>query len=152
MNFEHEFFEDEVRDGFFVPAEIKHAWAAELEVLSEVDRICKKYNINYYADWGTLLATVRHEGFIPWDDDLDIVMKREDYKKFLEVAPDEMLPGYLVYNYSNHDDFWLFLASFMSFHILQELIYLFLIMCLVMKRQKVKEISWHYILLHLQII
>ena len=45
------FFEDEVRDGFFVPAEIKHAWAAELEVLSEVDRICKKYNINYYADW-----------------------------------------------------------------------------------------------------
>lgn len=41
MNFEHEFFEDEVRDGFFVPAEIKHAWAAELEVLSEVDRICK---------------------------------------------------------------------------------------------------------------
>lgn len=110
MNFEHEFFEDEVRDGFFVPAEIKHAWAAELEVLSEVDRICKKYNINYYADWGTLLATVRHEGFIPWDDDLDIVMKREDYKKFLEVAPDEMLPGYSVYNYSNHDDFWLFLA------------------------------------------
>ena len=108
MNFEHEFFEDEVRDGFFVPAEIKHAWAAELEVLSEVDRICKKYNINYYADWGTLLATVRHEGFIPWDDDLDIVMKREDYKKFLEFAPDEMLPGYSVYNYSNHDDFWLF--------------------------------------------
>lgn len=110
MNFEHEFFEDEVRDGFFVPAEIKHAWAAELEVLSEVDRICKKYNINYYADWGTLLATVRHEGFIPWDDDLDIVMKREDYKKFLEVAPDELPLGYSVYNYSNHDDFWLFLA------------------------------------------
>ena len=44
MNFEHEFFEDEVRDGFFVPAEIKHAWAAELEVLSEVDRICKNCN------------------------------------------------------------------------------------------------------------
>lgn len=113
---------------------MKHAWAAELEVLSEVDRICKKYNIQYYADWGTLLATVRHEGFIPWDDDLDIVMKREDYKRFLEVAPKELPEGYSVYNYSNHDDFWLFLArvvgkrriclkmiileDFMSFHIL----------------------------------
>lgn len=134
MNFELVFFEDEVRDGFFVPAEMKHAWAAELEVLSEVDRICKKYNIQYYADWGTLLATVRHEGFIPWDDDLDIVMKREDYKRFLEVAPKELPEGYSVYNYSNHDDFWLFLArvvgkrriclkmiileDFMSFHIL----------------------------------
>lgn len=110
MNFELVFFEDEVRDGFFVPAEMKHAWAAELEVLSEVDRICKKYHIQYYADWGTLLATVRHEGFIPWDDDLDIVMKREDYKRFLEVAPKELPEGYSVYNYNNHDDFWLFLA------------------------------------------
>ena len=51
MNFELVFFEYEVRDGFFVPAEMNHAWAAELEVLSEVDRICKKYNIQYYAYW-----------------------------------------------------------------------------------------------------
>ena len=56
MNFELVFFEDEVRDGFFVPAEMKHAWAAELEVLSEVDRICKKKNIKYTESFFTLTA------------------------------------------------------------------------------------------------
>lgn len=110
MYFDNSYFEDEVRDGFFVPSEVKHAWAAELEVLSEVDKLCKKHNIKYFADWGTLLATVRHEGFIPWDDDLDIVMKREDYEKFMAIANDELPEGYSAYNYKNHDDFWLFLA------------------------------------------
>ncbi len=110
MKFCKEFFEDEVRDGFFVPAEIKQAWAAELEVLSEIDRICKKHNIQYFADWGTLLATVRHEGFIPWDDDLDIVMKRDDYNRFMEIANTELPEGFSAYNFRNHDDFWLFLG------------------------------------------
>lgn len=110
INFENLYFEPEVRDGFYVPAMVKRAWAAELEVLAEVDRICRKHNIEYFADWGTLLATVRHEGFIPWDDDLDIVMKRADYKRFMEVAQNELPEGFAAYNYKNHDDFWLFLA------------------------------------------
>ena len=110
MKFCKEFFEDEVRDGFFVPAEIKQAWAAELEVLSEIDKICKKNHIQYFADWGTLLATVRHEGFIPWDDDLDIVMKRDDYNRFMEIANTELPEGFSAYNFRNHDDFWLFLG------------------------------------------
>lgn len=110
MIFDNSYFEDEVRDGFFVPAEIKQAWAAELEVLSEVDKICKKHHIQYFADWGTLLATVRHEGFIPWDDDLDIVMKRDDYNRFMKLAQTELPEGYSAYNFRNHDDFWLFLG------------------------------------------
>lgn len=110
MEFIQSFLEDEVRDGFFVPAEIKQAWAAELEVLSEIDKICKKHNIQYFADWGTLLATVRHEGFIPWDDDLDIVMKRDDYNRFMEIANTELPEGFSAYNFRNHDDFWLFLG------------------------------------------
>lgn len=110
MLFDNSFFEDEVRDGFFVPAEIKQAWAAELEVLSEIDKICKKHHIQYFADWGTLLATVRHEGFIPWDDDLDIVMKRDDYNRFMEIANTELPEGFSAYNFRNHDDFWLFLG------------------------------------------
>ena len=104
------YFEDEVRDGFFVPSEIKRAWAAELEVLSEIDKICKKHKIQYFADWGTLLATVRHEGFIPWDDDLDIVMKREDYRRFMEIAQTELPEGFSAYNFRNHDNLWLFLG------------------------------------------
>lgn len=110
MIFKDSYFEDEVRDGFFVPSEIKRAWAAELEVLSEIDKICKKHNIQYFADWGTLLATVRHEGFIPWDDDLDIVMKREDYRHFMEIAQTELPEGFSAYNFRNHDNLWLFLG------------------------------------------
>jgi hypothetical protein len=59
------YFEDEVRDGFYVPSMIKRSWAVELDVLSEVDRICQKYDIKYYAEWGTLLGAVRHAGFVP---------------------------------------------------------------------------------------
>jgi phosphorylcholine metabolism protein LicD len=110
MNIENEYLEDEVRDGFYIPSAVKRAWAAEMEVLSEVDRICRKHKIRYFADWGTLLATVRHEGYIPWDDDLDIVMKRADYERFMEIAQTELPEGFSAYNYRNHDDFWLFLA------------------------------------------
>ena len=110
LKFLDSYFEDEVRDGFFVPSEMKRAWAAEMEVLSEVDRVCRKHNIQYFADWGTLLAAVRHEGYIPWDDDLDIVMKRKDYERFMKIAGKELPDGFSAYNFHNHDDFWLFLG------------------------------------------
>lgn len=110
MEIQNSFFEDEVIDGFYVPAMIKRAWGAELRVLAEIDRICRKYDIQYFADWGSLIGTVRHEGFIPWDDDLDICMKRADYKKFLEVADKELKDDYKVFTYDRHPDFWLFLA------------------------------------------
>lgn len=110
MQLEQSFLLDEEREGFFIPSEIKQAWAAELEVFSEVDIICKKHNISYFAEWGTLLGTVRHRGFIPWDDDFDICMKRDDYNRFLQVAPEELPDGFEVYNYKNHEDFWSFMA------------------------------------------
>lgn len=92
------YLEDEVRDGFPVPSTIKRAWAVQLIILDKVDAICKKYNIPYYAESGTLLGVVRHGGYIPWDDDLDIVMKRPDYERFLEVAPSELPEGYSLLN------------------------------------------------------
>ena len=110
MEFLDAYFEDEVRDGFYVPAMMKRAWAAELEVLSEIDKICQKHQIPYFAEWGSMLGTIRHRGFVPWDDDLDISMKRKDYERFLEVAEAELPDGFAVYNYKNHDDFWHFLA------------------------------------------
>lgn len=104
------FLKEEVRNGFFIPAAIKQAWAAELEVLLEIDRVCKKHDIEYYADWGTLLGAVRHGGYIPWDDDIDIVMKRDDYLKFLSVA-NELEDGFYVQTYETQPDYWLFMAK-----------------------------------------
>ena len=63
---------------------------ANLYMLKEIDRICKKYGINYMLDAGTLLGAVRHKGFIPWDDDADVAMTRENYEKFARVAKKEL--------------------------------------------------------------
>ena len=61
-----------------------------LDILVEIDKICRKHNIKYWLDFGTLLGAVRHGGFIPWDDDLDIAMPSKDFHKFQEIAPKEL--------------------------------------------------------------
>lgn len=111
MGIKDSFLLDEVRCGFLVPSAIKQAWAAQLEVLAEIDRVCKKHNIQYFADWGTLLGAVRHGGYIPWDDDLDIVMKRADYERFMTVARFDMEEGFDVQNFRNQKDYWLFMGK-----------------------------------------
>lgn len=98
ISFSPSFFEDEVRDGFYVPTMMKRYWACHLKVLSEISKICSKYSIRWFAMLGTLLGAVRHQGYIPWDDDLDICMMRRDYEKFIEVASDELPDGYVLFN------------------------------------------------------
>ena len=73
---------------------LRKAQMREVAILQEVDKICRKHDIKYWIDFGTLLGAVRHGGFIPWDDDLDISMLSSDYQKFMEVAPQE-LPDWL---------------------------------------------------------
>lgn len=104
MQFPKSFFEDEVRDGFYVSSMIKRAWAAQLEILEDIDKVCKKHNLQYFAEWGTLLGAIRHGGFIPWDDDMDICMKREDYNKFSQVALQELPDGYGMLDFAHSDD------------------------------------------------
>ena len=90
LEFKSDFFKEEERNGFTISETMKRAWATELDVLSRVIAVCKKYNLTYYAYYGTLLGTVRHHGYIPWDDDVDIALKYEDYRKLLEVLPGEL--------------------------------------------------------------
>ena len=87
------FLEPEVRCDHEVTAEVKALWKVELDLLEAFIAICKKHNLRYMAFGGTLLGAVRHHGFIPWDDDIDVCMFREDYDKFLEFAPNELPAG-----------------------------------------------------------
>lgn len=97
MEFSREFFYDEVRDGFYVPGMMKRSWASSLTILEEIDRICEKYGIPYFGDFGTLIGAVREGGFIPWDDDIDITMLRDDFDRFIRVL-DEELPEELKFS------------------------------------------------------
>lgn len=88
------FLEEEARCGYTVTADCKKLWAVELDLLAEFDRVCKKHGLTYFADGGTLLGAVRHQGFIPWDDDVDVIMYREDYEKLALVAGQEFQHPY----------------------------------------------------------
>ncbi len=88
LKFSSTFFEGEEREGFYIEPMMKSAWAAQLEMLHVIDQICTLHHIQYFAAWGTLLGAVRHQGFIPWDDDVDICMRRREYKKFCQVISD----------------------------------------------------------------
>ena len=96
INFPKDYFKDEYIEGFLVESMVKRAWAAQLEILKRVEEICDKYGLQYFGFWGTLLGAVRHNGYVPWDDDFDIIMKRADYDKFIEVAASELPEGYVV--------------------------------------------------------
>lgn len=91
-----EFLKPEIREGFQVSEKRKHLWWLELKMVEKFQQICEKHNLTYFAVGGTLLGAVRHKGFIPWDDDIDLGMMRGDYEKFLKVAPKELGDKYFL--------------------------------------------------------
>lgn len=114
LEISEDFFNEEDRLGFHIEAMMKKAWAVQLNVLAEIDRICEKYNINYFAAGGTMLGAIRHQGYIPWDDDIDITMKRSDYELFLKVAPNEIPSNYYIHCNEFFDDHASFHAAVMN--------------------------------------
>lgn len=96
MEFSNNFFEKETRCDFEISSMMKRAWAAQMEVLKVVGDVCEKHGLQYFADWGTLLGAVRHKGFIPWDDDIDICLKRKDYMKLIQILPRELPKGFVL--------------------------------------------------------
>lgn len=77
---------------------LRKAQLRMLDILIAVDKICRKHNIPYWLDYGTLLGAVRHGGFIPWDDDVDISMMKEDYDRFLSIASKDLPKNLIIQN------------------------------------------------------
>ena len=73
----------------------------DLDIVKNVVFLCDKYNLKYYMLGGTMLGAIRHKGFIPWDDDIDLGMPRDDYERFLKIAPKELPSVLKVVNYRN---------------------------------------------------
>ena len=88
------FLDEEIRAGYTVSSLMKKVWAVEIDLLFEFIRICNKYGLKWYMGGGSMLGTVRHKGYIPWDDDIDLNLFRKDYDKFCEVAKNEIMAPY----------------------------------------------------------
>ncbi len=74
----------------------KQLWETEQEILDVIHNVCRTYGLKYSLAWGTLIGAIRHQGFIPWDDDIDIMMPREDYNKLIELWPTLGIEGYIL--------------------------------------------------------
>ncbi|MDD3692601.1 MAG: iron-containing alcohol dehydrogenase [Oscillospiraceae bacterium] len=86
--------------------ELRELQQLELEILLKVDEFCKKHNITYYLGEGTLLGAIRHGGFIPWDDDVDILMPRDDYDRFIMLAQQDFPAGYNLDSFETNPKHW----------------------------------------------
>ena len=93
---------DTLKEEKYNDKDLKTLQGVLVEILDEVVRICDKHHLDYFISGGTLLGAVRHAGFIPWDDDIDIVMPRDDYEKFLEIAKDELSNKYFLDYYKTN--------------------------------------------------
>ena len=100
LQIDESFFLPEERNGYLVSAEMKRIWAVELDLLHAFAQVCDRYHLQWFAHAGTMLGAVRHHGFIPWDDDIDIVMPRKDYDRLCEIGPSVFSSPYFYQNES----------------------------------------------------
>ena len=70
--------------------DLKRIWKTETEIYQAIEKICEDHRLRYYAAYGTVIGALRHKGFIPWDDDMDVCMPRRDYEAFLKYAEKEL--------------------------------------------------------------
>jgi lipopolysaccharide cholinephosphotransferase len=105
------FFYPESICDFYVDENRKKIWAIVLDLLIKFDLICRKYNLRYTLIYGALLGAIRHSGFIPWDDDLDVCMPREDYEKFIQVAQNELESPYFLQLPGKDNDYFFSFAK-----------------------------------------
>lgn len=86
---------------------IKRIHEEIMYIMDNIDRVCNDNNLRYYMIGGTLLGSVRHKGFIPWDDDLDIVMPRDDFNRFIKICEKELGEPFKLIWFTSDDNYWL---------------------------------------------
>lgn len=94
---------EEVRCDYVVTEKLKKIWLVELDLLKQLENVCKKYNLTYWLGYGSLLGAVRHKGFIPWDDDLDVIMPRKDYNILKGLGNQFVWPFFLQTDETDRD-------------------------------------------------
>ena len=92
---DNRFLDEETIDGFFVEKKRKRIWLVALDLLYEFDKVCKKHELKYFLAFGSMLGAIRHKGFIPWDDDIDVAMSREDYDILITLGHEFNSPYFL---------------------------------------------------------
>lgn len=90
---------------------LKRVQQVELDIMMQIDALCRREGLTYFLHSGTCLGAVRHGGFIPWDDDIDIGMPLADYRRFLEIAPELLPEGYSVHTLHNTPNYPMFFAK-----------------------------------------
>ena len=105
--FDPAFLKEEVKEGYTISSKQKKLWAIEIDLLQELLRVCEKYGLRVFLYAGSMLGAVRHKGFIPWDDDMDLFLPREDYDKLVEVAPKEFKEPYFLQNALSDREFFI---------------------------------------------
>ena len=99
-------FSPEIRNNFQVTTARKKLWNIELNIYQEFANICDRHGLKYFLIYGAFLGAVRHHGFIPWDDDMDVAMLRNDFEKFLVVAEEELPKDYsIIYGIVGREQF-----------------------------------------------
>lgn len=108
MLYNPDFIKPETRCGWDVSERTKKVWWIQLDLIKKLDDLCRANHLRWFPIWGTLLGVVRHQGYVPWDDDVDIAMPRDDYERLIRICKDQLkYPYYLQTTLCDQECFYM---------------------------------------------